>query len=111
VNCPGTNAALTECLVPIAVLTASPFNLPFDELIVAQVSAYNSYGWGATSAINTAGAKIRRVPDTMGVPLEVSRTDSTISIRWTALTGVKTGNSPITAYNLYWDTVPSTGME
>jgi hypothetical protein len=46
----------------------------------------------------------------MGIPLEVSRTDSTISIQWTALTGINTGNSAITAYNLYWDTVPSTGM-
>lgn len=48
----------------------------------------------------------------MGVPLEVSRTDSTIVIYWNALTGVNTGNSEITAYNIYWDTSPSTtGMQ
>ena len=44
----------------------------------------------------------------MGVPLEVSKTDSTIVIYWNALTG----NSEITAYNIYWDTAPSTtGMQ
>ena len=37
-------------------LTASPFNLPFDELFVVRVSAYNSYGLGLTSSINTTGA-------------------------------------------------------
>ena len=39
----------------------------------------------------------------MLTPVEVSRTDSTITISWSELTGSTTGNSPITSYNLYWD--------
>jgi hypothetical protein len=87
----------------MSVLTASPYLVEFDEVVVVRVSAKNSYGWSATSTPNTIGAQIRRKPDQMTAPVEVSRTDSTIVVSWAELTGATTGNSAITSYNLYWD--------
>jgi len=53
--CNGTAAAIiasTSCTVPISVLLAAPFNLPWGSSIYAQVMAYNSYG---DSDLSTAG--------------------------------------------------------
>ena len=57
--CDGTQAAILTalaCEVPLSVLIASPFNLAFDALVVAKVTASNSNGAGTQSAANTAGA-------------------------------------------------------
>jgi hypothetical protein len=43
----------------MASLVASPHSLAFDYLVVVRVSAENVRGFGLTSAVNTAGAKIR----------------------------------------------------
>jgi len=45
--CNGSAAAImavTSCTVPISVLLAFPFNLPWGSSIFAQVLAFNSYG-------------------------------------------------------------------
>ena len=39
----------------------------------------------------------------MSVPTLSSRTKTSITIGWTALTGTSSGNSDILSYNLYWD--------
>ena len=39
------------------------YGLSFDALVEVRASAHNSYGWGTASAVNTAGARVRRVPD------------------------------------------------
>jgi len=44
------------------VLTVSPYELTYDELIVARVSAVNSFGSSDWSMPNIGGAKIRSVP-------------------------------------------------
>jgi len=44
------------CEVPLSVLIDGPFNLAFDALVVAKVTASNSNGAGTQSAANTAGA-------------------------------------------------------
>ena len=46
------------CSFSLSVLTSSPFSLPFDTLIEAQVAAANSIGFGNWSPANTSGAKI-----------------------------------------------------
>jgi hypothetical protein len=45
------------------VLTASPYSLGFDELVIARVSAFNVYGWSGVSPLNTSGVNVRRKPD------------------------------------------------
>ena len=39
----------------------------------------------------------------MGPISVISKTETEITLSWSSLTGVATGNSEITAYNLYWD--------
>jgi hypothetical protein len=92
------------CLVPMADLTSGSFNLPFDTLVEVRVSATNSEGTSTVSSVNTSGARTRRAPAAMAVPVKVSGDQTQISLSWTALTSsADTGNSAITAYQLYWD--------
>jgi len=62
-NCDGADPSLTSCIIPMDVLVTGDYNLAFDQLVEVRVSAYNSYGFGATSTVNTVGAKIRQKPD------------------------------------------------
>lgn len=87
----------------MSVLIATPFSYQFDDLVKVKITSTNFFGTPTYSASNSAGARIRRIPDKMNTPFLVSRTTATMTIRWAALTAPATGNSPITAYNLYWD--------
>lgn len=71
----------------MSVLTSSPYSYTFDSLVLVRISAYNSFGWGSTSTVNSSGAKIRRIPDTMSTPyVDTGSTDDTLIVSWTALT-------------------------
>jgi len=88
----------------MSTLTTSPFSLTFDTLVEVRISATNIIGTSSTSTVNTSGARIRRAPGTMGVVTKASGDETMMVISWTALTSATdTGNSAITAYNLYWD--------
>ncbi len=63
----------------------------------------NFYGKSIWSDKNTFGAQVRSVPSIMGPISVLNKTESEITLVWSALAGVATGNSPITSYNLYWD--------
>lgn len=39
----------------------------------------------------------------MGPISVMSKTETEITLTWSSITGVATGNSEITSYNLYWD--------
>ena len=39
----------------------------------------------------------------MGPISVVSKTETMVSLQWSTITGIATGNSDITAYKLYWD--------
>lgn len=71
VNCDGSSSTVKNnlyCIVPMSILTAAPYSLVFDQLVVATVEASNSFGFGTTSSANTSGAKIRQVPNVMATP-------------------------------------------
>lgn len=87
----------------MATLTAAPFGLSFNDLVKVQISAHNTYGWGDASATNTAGARIRRIPDTMSAPTITAYSDTSITVSWTPLTSPANGNSDILSYDLRWD--------
>lgn len=103
--CPGTDVNLLECTLAMNELhTEEPYLLGFDSLVVARVTASNSYGSALlASPVNTEGVKIRSAPSSMTAPSQVYSTDSTIKVEWQPLEGVQTGNSLILSYNLYWD--------
>ena len=39
----------------------------------------------------------------MGPISVISKTETEITLAWSSITGIATGNSEITTYNLYWD--------
>jgi hypothetical protein len=107
-NCNGGTAPIPAnryCIVPVSVLTASPYSYAFDALVTARVSAHNAKGHGPVSPTNTAttGAKVRRVPSAPAVPTVTASSDAAITVAWAALVAPADGNSAVTAYNLYWD--------
>lgn len=104
--CDGTEAAVVNnryCHVPLAsILRKAPYNLEYNDLVVAQVSSKNAIGWAYNySPDNTIGALIQIEPSQMSDPFRGSSTDDTrIQIDWVALTGSDTGGATILSYNL-----------
>lgn len=63
--CKSTDASLVTamyCYVPMAELTGSRFNLPYNRLISVKAQAKNLRGWGELSQSNIVGAKAEIVP-------------------------------------------------
>ena len=81
-NCDGDDPSVTQCLIPMDTLTLSPFNLGFNNLVVARVTAINSYGSSVPSELNTDGARIRRKPSKIASVNVVSFTDTTADLSW-----------------------------
>jgi len=55
-NCDGSTEALvlaTQCTIPVSVLKAAPFSLPWGSNVFAKVIGYNIYG---DSAMSQAGS-------------------------------------------------------
>jgi hypothetical protein len=107
VYCDGTQSAIVaalQCEIPVTVLRASPYDLAYDELIVAKVSAINSNGEGPESTA-AGSATIQTEPTQMSAPERGSgTTEGQIQVLWTALTSdADTGSAAITSYNLQWD--------
>ena len=93
------------CEVPILSLMANPFDLLQGDLVVAKITATNTYGTSAESVLNTEGALIEVVPHK---PPTIPRkgwatNENVIEIFYDALTGVKTGGSSILSYVVLWD--------
>mmetsp|Transcript_29138 Transcript_29138/g.28204 ORF Transcript_29138/g.28204 Transcript_29138/m.28204 type:complete len:112 (+) Transcript_29138:1276-1611(+) len=61
-NCLGSSSTIISqefCIIPMSVLTTTPYDYTFDELVEVRVSAENNEGYGPASATNTVGANIR----------------------------------------------------
>jgi hypothetical protein len=105
--------AAASCSIPLAVLRASPFNLPFDAPIIAIVGAHNANGppydpqayAGLASAPSAIGARIQTAPVRMAAPTRGALTsESQLHIQWTELTThAETGGAEVTSYYLEWD--------
>lgn len=113
-SCDGTTAAVLSslsCEITMSTLTSATFAYTFGTTVLVRVASTNS---GGTSdyAYNLGGATVRSIPNQMNDPVVTSYSDTFINLSWTALTGTATGNSDITAYDLYWNagvgTTPST---
>ena len=84
------------------VLTSSPFNYIFNDLVLVEVLATNSYGSGSYG-YNTGSATIRSVPEQMPNLTIVSYSDTYITVSWPSISGIAAGNSNILSYNLFWN--------
>lgn len=102
-DCSGLDPQVTQCLVPMTTLTADPFNLQFDQLVLVKAHSTNFFGVGPDSDVNTDGVRIMQIPSQMGPISVISKTETEITLAWSSITGIATGNSEITSYNLYWD--------
>ena len=83
-------------------LTSATYLYSFDDLVLVRVASENNFGI-SDYTYNLDGAKIRSVPNKMNTPVIDTYSDTFINVKWTALTGSNTGNSPITSYALYWN--------
>ena len=92
----------TSCTVPISVLQAAPYNLPWGSSIYATVAATNVVG-SSTASAPGYGAVILTNPDP---PISLSNNaaitnSAVIGLTWTAPTAV--GGTPIINYRVLWD--------
>lgn len=104
-HCDGSTAsviATTQCTIPLATLTASPFSLALGDQINAKVIAYNAYGDSVESAVG-GGAVIQLVPDApinfVNVP-SITR-DTVIGLSWQD--GLSNGGTSIIDYEIFFD--------
>ena len=104
--CDGSSASVVAdlyCIIPMASLTAAPYQLAVDTVIACKVRARNARGWGAYSDANTEGVKAQTVPATMAAPFtDPAQTgEDQLYVEWSALTTTsETGGSAVTSYNL-----------
>ena len=85
-----------------SVLRVEPYNLVYNDLVIAKVLSRNSIDWAEEySDENTEGALIQVLPSVMADPYEGLATDDTrIQVNWASLTGNDTGGTAILSYNL-----------
>ncbi len=84
----------------------APHSLVYNQFVSVRAQAINVIGSGAFGENSAAVANtlLRGVPRTMYSPMRGEATTvNQIELNWQALTGVDTGNSPVTSYNLVWD--------
>lgn len=99
--------AATSCTIPVPVLMAAPFSLPWGSNIYAKVVAYNLYGDSVISEYGNE-AIILRLPD---APLNLqetveARTEQSIRFTWQA--GLEDGGTPVLDYRVSYDQATDT---
>ena len=60
-SCDMSSSSATSCVIPVATLRASPYNLEWGEAVYARVAALNAYGSSELSSEGN-GAKIITAP-------------------------------------------------
>jgi hypothetical protein len=63
--CESTDVVLVtdmQCYVPMAELTGTRFNLPYNRFISVKVQAYNLRGWSELSQSNIVGVNAETIP-------------------------------------------------
>jgi len=82
-HCDASLSTATTCTIPVGVLRASPFNLPWGSSVYAKLFATNIYGNSEMSSEGN-GAIITTTPD---APINLAedytqRTKSTLGLTW-----------------------------
>ncbi len=85
----------------MTTLRSAPFNLDYDDEVIFNVIAVNAIGDSPVSNDSPTGAKVQDVPKQMDVPVEVSKTSTSLTVSYTELTtAADTRGAPITQYLL-----------
>ncbi len=102
--CNGADATIIanrHCDIPMSTLTALPFALLQNTLIVAKVQATNEVGSGLISDPNISGATIALVPHKPPTPpTMLTQSSTSISVTMPSVTPTETGGSTILSYHL-----------
>ena len=104
-DCDGSKPAIVSalnCSIPITILRAANYSLPWGSSVFAQVVATNIYGDSATSNPGN-GAIILTIPDapTSIVEIMALKSGKTISLSWAD--GSKDGGSPVIDYRISYN--------
>jgi hypothetical protein len=78
--CDGSSSTVVanlNCLIPMTVLRAAPYNLVYGDAIKAQVQAHNERGWSGFSADSTTFATVQTEPTAMAAPARGASTSET----------------------------------
>jgi hypothetical protein len=105
INCDGSTAVVrdaTSCSIPISVLTASPYLLPWGSNVYAKVIAYNDYG---DSLVSDPGSEaiILTIPDAPVNLAEIVLARSADSISFTWSPGPANGGADVLDYRISFD--------
>ena len=110
-DCNGATLQTKWCVVSMATIISST-SLSIDSLIKAKVRAKNNKGWGDYSELNSAGATIETIPQTMNPPaiISTSITNNFVSMTWSIPVGVAAGGSNVVVdyFDLQWSQDAST---
>jgi hypothetical protein len=101
-NCDGNDSDIvsqTSCNIPVSVLIAAPFSLPWGNLVYAKVEAFNDYGGSGLSDPDCC-ARLVTNPDPPINLQEVlaGRTISTLGLSWQK--GIFNGGDVILDYRI-----------
>jgi hypothetical protein len=99
-----------KCLVPISVLTETPYSLPWGSHVYAKIIAYNIYGDSMTSEAGFE-AIILTVPNAPRFLIETisARTENSITFTWSA--EAANGGAPVLDYRVSYDQASDTYIE
>jgi hypothetical protein len=107
-TCDGADATIfanRACTVAMATLTdAATFNLALGADIYAAVEALNAKGY-STPSPDGAGGAVAQTPPLAGPTAArgAATSGAQVEITWDALDASQTGGSPVTGYELWWD--------
>lgn len=91
-----------QCTVPIATLTALPYELLLGDNVYAKVIAINFYGESLQSDAGNGGTILYVPSAPVGLADDVDvTTASVIGLEWN--NGISTGGSPIIDYRVQYD--------
>lgn len=97
-----------SCRIPMSILRASPFSLPFRAAVTAKVRAMNEDGYGEYSS-SGSGATIETAPSKMtAISRDSSTSQTLLVIDWNALVSPDNGDAEILLYQAQYKL--STGL-
>ena len=103
-TCSGDNPSLLDCSVPMNSLALSPFLYTQGQLIKVRTRAFNEFGSGPISLVNTEGAKLKTVPHKMTqVKTHPDTRKDILRVQWDAPSTQASGDSNILSYKLVWN--------
>lgn len=89
------------CVILMTTFTQSPFDLSFEDEIVAIVEAQNARGWSQNSSVSTSNPTVQTAPTFMNAPVRSSTsTYQKLVITWSSITSPLNGDSDAISYHL-----------